>query len=147
MTATWMINSHSKKGFSLAISKIEMIFQPFLIPWYHSWSEKQSRRCEYFRNNLLRERYYFSKIPLQNRYCSASLPSKIEIVATPSERHLPTAMSNFTQGIWFWNWFWKTIGKIDLDFKWVISLKNQFSLSKLPTPQMLFTSSDSLLNA
>ena len=73
---------------------------------------------------------YFSKTPLQNRYCSASLPSKIEIVATPSERHLPTAMSYFTQGIGFWKWIWKTMGEVDLDFKWAIShLPHQISLA------------------
>ena len=58
---------------------------------------------------------------LQNHLRPVSLPTKIEIVATLSERHLPTAMSKFIQGNWFWNWFWKTIGKIDLDFKWAVS--------------------------
>ena len=43
------------------------------------------------------------------------------MVATPSERPLPTTPSNFTQEIWCLNWFWKTICKIDLDFKWAAS--------------------------
>ena len=109
--------------FSLAISKIKMIFQPYLLPWYHSWSEKQSRPCEYFRNNLLRGRYYFWRFALQNHHCPVSLPSKIEIIATPSERPLPNSLSYFTQENWFWKWFWKTIGEVDLDFKWAASLR------------------------
>ena len=38
---------------------------------------------------------------LQNHLRPVSLPSKIEIVATPSERPLPTFLSYFTQGNWF----------------------------------------------
>ena len=38
---------------------------------------------------------------------------------------LPTAPSNFTQRNWFWKWFWKPIGKVDLNFKWAISLGKQ----------------------
>ena len=59
---------------------------------------------------------------LQNHLRPVSLPSKIEIVATPSERPLPTSLSKFTQGNRFWNWFWKTMGEVDLNFKWAISL-------------------------
>ena len=58
---------------------------------------------------------------LQNHLPPVSLPSKIEIVATPSERHLPTALRNFTQENWFWKWIWKTMGEVDLDFKWAAS--------------------------
>ena len=29
---------------------------------------------------------------------------------------------NFTQENWFWKWIWKTMGEVDLDFKWAISL-------------------------
>ena len=60
-------------------------------------------------------------------FCSAksllpsSWSSKIEIVATSSERHLPTAMSYFNQENWFWKWIWKTMGEVDLDFKWAAS--------------------------
>ena len=121
--ATWKKTLRFKIRFSLAISKIKMIFQPYLLPWYHSWSEKQSRPCEYFRNNLLRGRYYFWRFALQNHHCPVSLPSKIEIIATPSERPLPNSLSYFTQENWFWKWFWKTIGEVDLDFKWAASLR------------------------
>ena len=67
------------------------------------------------------ERRIILNFALQNHLRPVSLPSKIEIVATPSERHLPTAMSYFTQGNWFLNWFWKTMSKMVLDFKWTTS--------------------------
>ena len=47
--------------------------------------------------------------------------STIEMVATLSARPLPTALSYFTQENWFWKWIWKTMGEVDLDFKWAIS--------------------------
>ena len=53
------------------------------------------------------------------------------LFATASEHPLPTAPSYFTQENRIWNWFWKTIGKIDLGFKWAISLiKSIFSIKK-----------------
>ena len=67
------------------------------------------------------ERRIILNFALQNHLRPVSLPSKIEIVATPSERHPPTAMSYFTQGNWFLNWFWKTMSKMVLDFKWTTS--------------------------
>ena len=70
---------------------------------------------------------------LQNHLPPVSLPSKIEIVATPSGRPLPTAPSYFTQGNWFWKWFWKTMGEVDLDFKWAISLGKLIFIMKNPT--------------
>ena len=68
------------------------------------------------------ERRIILNFALQNHLRPVSLPSKIEIVATPTERPLPTAMSNFTQENWFWKWIWKTMGEVDLDFKWAASL-------------------------
>ena len=47
--------------------------------------------------------------------------STIDMVATLSARPLPTALSNLTQGIWFWNWIWKTMSKVGLVFKLAIS--------------------------
>ena len=73
--------------------------------------------------------------------------STIDMVATLSARHLPTALSYFTQGNWFWNWLLKTMGKIDLDFKWTISLRKQIFIIKIALPQSIFKSSVSLLNA
>ena len=67
------------------------------------------------------ERRIILNFALQNHLPPVSLPSKIEIVATPSERHLPTALRNFTQENWFWKWIWKTMGEVDLDFKWAAS--------------------------
>ena len=59
---------------------------------------------------------------LQNHLPPVSLPSKIEIVATPSERHLPTALRNFTQENWFWLiWFSSGLSASD----------NLFSSSKI----------------
>ena len=66
---------------------------------------------------------------LQNHLRPVSLPTKIEIVATPSERPLPNSLSYFTQENWFWKWFWKTIGEVDLDFKWLPASENKFSSS------------------
>ena len=67
------------------------------------------------------ERRIILNFALQNHLRPVSLPSKIEIVATPTERPLPTAMSYFNQENWFWKWIWKTMGEVDLDFKWAAS--------------------------
>ena len=48
-----------------------------------------------------------------------------------SERSLTPAPSKFTQENWFWNWFSKTMGEVDLDFKWAISLRKSIPPSKL----------------
>ena len=77
------------------------------------------------------ERRIILNFALQNHLRPVSLPSKIEIVATSSERHLPTAMSYFNQENWFWKWIWKTMGEVDLDFKWAISLRKSIPPSKL----------------
>ena len=53
------------------------------------------------------------------------------MVATLSARTLPTTPSNFTQENWFWKWIWKTMGEVDLDFKWAISLRKSIPPSKL----------------
>ena len=68
------------------------------------------------------ERRIILNFALQNHLPPVSLPSKIEIVATPSERHLPTALNYSIQGNWFWKWFWTITSEGDLDFKWAISL-------------------------
>ena len=47
------------------------------------------------------ERRIILNFALQNHLRPVSLPSKIEMVAPSSERPLPTAPSNFTQGNWF----------------------------------------------
>ena len=71
------------------------------------------------------ERRIILNFDLQNHLRPVSLPTKIEIVTTPSEHPLPNSLSYFTQENWFWKWFWKTIGKVDLDFTWAISLGKQ----------------------
>ena len=70
---------------------------------------------------------------LQNHLPPVSLPSKIEIVATPSERHLPTALNYSIQGNWFWKWFWTITSEGDLDFKWAIRLREAISSIKKPS--------------
>ena len=73
------------------------------------------------------------------KICSPKSPllclfaSTIKIVPTSSERPLPTAPSYFTQGNWFWKWFWKTMGEVDLDFKQSIRLRKSISPSLLPS--------------
>ena len=93
------------------------------------------------------ERRIILNFALQNHLRPVSLPSKIEIVTTSSECPMPTAPSNFTQEIGFWKWFWNRIGKVDLNFKWVISLRKQFFIIKIALLQSIFKSSVSLLNA
>ena len=76
------------------------------------------------------ERRIILNFALQNHLPPVSVPSKIEIVATPSERPLPNSLSYFTQENWFWKWFWKTMGEVDLDFKWATShFPHQISLA------------------
>ena len=74
---------------------------------------------------------------LKNRPAKTLLPclfvSMIKEVGTLSACPLPTALSNFTQGIWFWNWIWKTMGEVDLDFKQSIRLRKSISPSLLPS--------------
>ena len=53
-------------------------------------------------------------------------------------RPLPTVPSYFTQGNSFCNWFWKTMGEVDLDFKWAISPDNLFSPSKIVSDGIKF---------
>ena len=96
---------------------------------------------------------FITRTVLFLKICSPKSPllclfaSTIEMVATSSERSPPSSLSYFTQENWFWKWFWKTIGKIDLGFKWAISLiKSIFSI-KIALLQSGFKSSASLLNA
>ena len=74
---------------------------------------------------------------LKNRSAKSPLlclfVSMIKEVRTPSERPLPTSLSKFTQGNRFWNWFWKTMGEVDLNFKWAISLRKEISSIKIPS--------------
>ena len=106
--------------------------------WVYSW--RVTRLAVIFRATApcqhrfsASERRIILNFALQNHLRPVSLPSKIEIVATPSERPLPTAPSYFTQGNWFWKWFWKTMGEVDLDFKWAISLGKLIFIMKNPT--------------
>ena len=96
---------------------------------------------------------FITRTVLFLKICSPKSPllclfaSTIEIVATSSKCPPPSSLSYFTQENWFWKWFWKTIGKIDLGFKWAISLiKSIFSI-KIALLQLVFKSSASLLNA
>ena len=50
-----------------------------------------------------------------------SLPQWLRKLERPRSVLLQTSLSYFIQRNWFWNWFWKTISKIDLDFKWADS--------------------------
>ena len=50
-----------------------------------------------------------------------------------SERSLTPAPSKFTQENWFWNWFSKTMGEVDLDFNRAISLGKLIFVMKNPT--------------
>ena len=79
------------------------------------------------------ERRIILNFALQNHLPPVSLPSKIEIVATPSERHLPTALNYSIQGNWFWKWFWTITSEGDLDFKWAIRLREAISSIKKPS--------------
>ena len=101
--------------------------------------EVDKNGCDFLRDSPLSKSFFWFWIKNYFEFCSAKSPlpcifaSTIEIVATPSHRLLPPALSYFTQGIGFWNWFWKTIGKIDLDFKWAISLRKSIPPSLLPS--------------
>ena len=64
-----------------------------------------------------------------------------------SERSLTPAPSKFTQENWFWKWIWKTMGEVDLDFKWAISPRKSVFPIKIAYPQSVFKSSVSLLYA
>ena len=82
---------------------------------------------------------FITRTVLFLKICSPKSPllclfaSTIEMVATSSERPLPNSLSYFTQENWFWKWFWKTIGEVDLDFKWAISLGKLIFIIKIPT--------------
>ena len=80
--------------------------------------------CDFPSDSLLSKSFFCFWTKNLFEFCSAKplrpspLPSKIDMDATPSQRSLPTAMSYFTQENSFWKWIWKTMGEVDLDFKW-----------------------------
>ena len=95
--------------------------------------------CDFPSDSLLSKSFFCFWTKNLFEFCSAKplrpspLPSKIDMDATPSQRSLPTAMSYFTQENSFWKWIWKTMGEVDLDFKWAISLGKLIFIIKIPT--------------
>ena len=115
-----------KYVFSLQFPKLKWFSKPI---YYHDSTVEVKNSLA--RVNISRTIYYEDGIIFENLLCLFA--STIEMVATSSERPLPNSLSYFTQENWFWKWFWKTIGEVDLDFKWAISLGKLIFIIKIPT--------------
>ena len=110
---------------------IRIQFRPQLTAW--------DRRCgcDFLNDSPLSSSFFcwWKKIYFEFCFAKSPLPclfaSVMKIVATPSQHPLPPDRSYFTQGNWLWKLFWKTMGEVDLDFKWAISLRKTISPSKL----------------
>ena len=79
------------------------------------------------------ERRIILNFALQNHLRPVSLPSKIEIVATSSQRPLPTALSKITQGNLFREWFLRWWARLIWIWSGLSATDNQIPPSKMPS--------------